>query len=114
MRRLKILEYLAELQKDCEFFEVENEGEFIVGAIFSVDKTNNVATLEFVFPNMKFSSTDLIGAWWVILDSVFETWPLDHIESDIQRKHKRSNFVNWIKRYDTRCKLEKNKAIWNK
>jgi hypothetical protein len=111
---MKILEYLVELQKNNEFFSVEQDGKLLGGAIFSIDKQNNVVTLEIAFTNSGCVNSDLIKAWWEIIDLVFEMWPDSHIESEIQRTYKKSNFINWIKRYDTRCQINNNMATWNK
>ena len=114
MRRMKILEYLAELRKNNEFFSVEQDGELLGGAIFSIDKQNNVVTLEIAFTNSGCVNSYLIKAWGEIIDLVFEMWPDSHIEGEIQRTYKKSNFINWIKRYDTRCQINNNMATWNK
>ena len=104
LRNIKIQEYLNVLYSSCEIYCMEDNDE-IVGACF-FSKQNGDISLEFIFGNFnKYNSIELINAAHLIFKLFLEKSNHTKIVSKIQRKHKKREYLRWIKKYDKKCEI---------
>lgn len=114
LRTLKIKEYFDELVNNSIIYSCYNNDDWI-GFVFFTNH-NDYLMMEFVFGNSRYNSSFLIKCFHEILILAQKTFDKQCVKSIIQRKYKKQNFINWIKRYDKVCKInqsqEKIEIIW--
>ena len=104
LRNAKITEYLYELYTNSSIYCIEIDDKRAVTCFFSSYPDSLV--LEFIFGNFgEFNSTELINATHEILKHVLKEYDLPKAVSLIKRKHKKREYLRWIKKYDKKCEI---------
>lgn len=109
LRKHKIKEYLDELTNDSFIYHATIDFKTIGYVVFSQKKDHLV--LEFTIGDNSFAPAFLIQTFHAILLLAQKTFDKQTVKSTIQRKHKRKNFINWIKRYDKICETTESNNI---
>jgi hypothetical protein len=109
LRKHKIQEYLNIITKDSIIYHGTIDSKTVGYTVFS-EQTNYLA-LEFVIGDNQFTPTFLIQVFYDALLLAQKTFDKQIIKSTIQRKNKRKNFLNWIKRYDKACEITQSNNI---
>lgn len=109
LRKHKIKEYLEILASDSFIYRATTDFKTVGYVIFSQEKNHLV--LEFVIGDNSFAPAFLVQTFHSILLLAQKTFDKQTVKSTIQRKHKRKNFINWIKRYDKICEITESNNI---
>ena len=99
LRNFKINEYYNSLLNISKIFECKKEDQVVWYVFLSKQKDNLI--VEFAIGNNKaFKSRFLIDSLHKIFILAQTIFNKNHIKTSIQRKHKKQNLINWLKRYD--------------
>jgi hypothetical protein len=114
LRNSKIKEYFHTLISDSIIYTSEIDCKISIYAFFSEEKDHLI--LEFAIGDNKFKPQSLIKHFHEILILAQKTFDKTSIKSTIQRKYKKQNFINWLKKYDKICEIieleNQTKIIW--
>ena len=109
LRKHKIQEYLDTIARDSIIYQATIDLKTVGYVVFS-EQTDHLI-LEFVIGDHQFAPAFLMKAFYTILLLAQKTFDKRLIKSTIQRKSKRKNFINWIKRYDKVCEITQSNNI---
>jgi len=112
---MKIKEYFDFLLKECIVVDTLFNDEWIRSSFFYLE--NNELTLQFMIGDCKkYSPKFVINSVHETLLFTMKKFDKNQITSIITRRHKRNNFINWIKRYDKICEIDQStgttEIIW--
>jgi uncharacterized membrane protein len=109
LRKHKIKEYLQTMVEDSIIYQATIDSETVGYVVFS-QQTDHLI-LEFVIGDNQFAPRFLMQVFYDISLLAQKTFDKQIIKSTIQRKNKRKNFLNWIKRYDKACEITQSNNI---
>jgi hypothetical protein len=109
LRKHKIKEYLDTIANDSAIYKATTNSKTI-GYVVISDQTDHLI-LEFVIGDKQFAPAFLMQVFYDVLLLAQKTFDKSLIKSTIQRKNKRKNFINWIKRYDKVCEITQSNNI---
>jgi hypothetical protein len=99
LRNFKINEYYDSLLSICEIFECKEDDKTVWYVFLSKQKDNLI--VEFAIgDNKNFKSKILIQVLHEVFIVAQTMFNKKYIKTSIQRRYKKQNLINWLKRYD--------------